>query len=175
MSTRNSPPRVLSRKTQRVQSAAPNALTRLSTVTGSTDACRFCAGRPRHRWGGGTANPLGAMDIGDKHLLHVVQRPQKGWLLAVPGIDADPFKPHPPRPGLTHDIQRTDAFRGLCARICRDTGPVASRRVVDPALRQLQPHVNRGMALSVSQHAERRNLAVCRPCPGPLPRIRCLS
>src|ERR1700677_4718362 len=111
-STHNSP-RVLSRKTQRVQSAAPHALTRLSTVIGSTDACSFCAGRPRPGWGGGTASSggsvqirLGAMDIGDKHLLPVVLRPQKRgplgsgpWAsLAMPAINADPIEIASPEP-----------------------------------------------------------------------------
>jgi hypothetical protein len=31
---------------------------------------------------------LGAMDIGDEHLVHLLQRPQEGGLLAIPGIDA---------------------------------------------------------------------------------------
>jgi hypothetical protein len=56
------------------------------------------------------------MDIGDKQLPHVVQRPHKGWLLAVTGIDGDPFKLHPPSPRLTHDIRRMVAFSGsVCA------------------------------------------------------------
>ena len=77
-------------------------------------------------------NPLGAMDIGDEHLVHLVQRPQEGGFLAVPGIDADPFEPHPPPPRLTHDIQRMLAFGGQRARLQRDPGLLAARRIVDP-------------------------------------------
>ena len=100
------------------------------------------------------------MDVGDEHLVHVVQRPQEGGFLAIPGIHADPFEPHPPRPRLTHDIQRMLAFRGQRARLQRNTGPLAPCRIVDPGLRQIQPHVHRRMPLTVAQHAEHSHLAV---------------
>jgi hypothetical protein len=50
------------------------------------------------------------MDVSDEHLLHGVQCLQKGWLLAVTGIDANPREPHLPGPRLTHDVQRVLAI-----------------------------------------------------------------
>jgi hypothetical protein len=59
-STRNTP-RVPSRRSQRIQSLALNRLTKLSTVTDATDAWRFCAGRPRPGWAGGTTSSGGSV------------------------------------------------------------------------------------------------------------------
>jgi hypothetical protein len=50
------------------------------------------------------------------------------------------------------------AFRGQRARLRRDTR--ASRRIVDPALRQVEPHIDRRVTLAVAQHAEHSDLAV---------------
>ena len=53
----------------------------------------------------------------------------------------------------------------------RNPRPLASRRVVDPALRQIEPHVDRRVPLAVRQHAEHRDLTIvdlAQP-PGPLP------
>ena len=112
------------------------------------------------------------MDVGHEGLIGVVQRPQEGWLLAVPAINADPFEPHPPDTRLTHDIQCMFTFRRQLARSLRDPGLVASRRVLDPALRQVKPHVHRHMPLAVRQHAEHGLLAVIDlpQTPRPLPR-----
>ncbi len=116
-------------------------------------------------------DPLGAMDIGDEHLLHVLQCPQEGRFLAVTGINADPCEPHPASPRLAHDIQSMFAFRGQLARRRRDPGRVASRRILDPGVRQVEPHIDRRVPLAVGQHAEHRDLAVVHLAqpPGPLP------
>ena len=58
------------------------------------------------------------------------------------------------------------------ARPRRHAARVATCRVLDPALRQIKPHVDRRMPLAVGQHAEYRDLAIvdlAQP-PGPLPR-----
>jgi hypothetical protein len=45
-------------------------------------------------------------------------------------------------------------FRRQLARSLRDPGLVASRRILDPALWQVKPHVHRHMPLAVRQDAE---------------------
>src|SRR6195952_4302003 len=88
-------------------------------------------------------DPLRAMNIGNKSLAHVVQRAQEGGLLAVAAVHSHPAEPRPPRPCRTHHLQRKIRLGAHLARLCRDLGPVASRRVIDPALRQVEPHVDR--------------------------------
>jgi hypothetical protein len=112
------------------------------------------------------------MDVGNEHLLHVVQRAQKCRFLAVAGIDADPCEPHLPGARLTHDVQGMLALRGQRAGRKGHAGFVASCRVVDPALRQVKPHIDGGMALTVGQYAEPRDLTVVDLplAPRPLPR-----
>ena len=63
------------------------------------------------------------------------------------------------------------ALRCLRARLLGDPGPLATRRVLDPAFRQIKPHVDRRVPLAVRQHAEHRDLTIvdlAQP-PGPLP------
>jgi len=112
------------------------------------------------------------MDVGDEHLPHGLRRPKERRLLAVTGIDTNPFKPHPPGARLTHDVERMRALRGQPARGQRHPGFVTARRVLDPAFRQIQPHVDRDMAPAAGQHAEHRDPAIVGlPLPpGPLPR-----
>ncbi len=117
-------------------------------------------------------NPLGLMDIGDKHLLRIIRRPQERWLLAIAGIDTDPCEPQPPGPRLPHDIQSVLAFRRRLACALRHPGLIAPRRVLDPTFRQIKPHVHWHVPLAVRQHPEHRNLTIVHlaQAPRPLPR-----
>src|SRR5208283_2937225 len=56
-------------------------------------------------------NPPGAMNVSDEYLSDVLQRPQKGRLLAVTVIDANPREPHPAGTRLTHDVEGVPALR----------------------------------------------------------------
>ena len=102
----------------------------------------------------------------------VVQRPQKVRLLAVTAVDAHPRKPHPPGARPAHDVERMFALRHLLARGLGNPRPLATRRVLDPALRQIEPHVDRRVPLAVRQHPEHRDLTIVdlaqppRPLPG---------
>jgi hypothetical protein len=75
------------------------------------------------------------MDIGDEHLLCVVQGPQEGGFLTVTGVDTDPREPHPPGARLAHDVQGMRTLRRQLARGLWDPGLIASRWVLDPACR----------------------------------------
>jgi hypothetical protein len=111
------------------------------------------------------------MNIGDESLAHVVQRAQEGRFLAVAAVHRDPAEPHPPRPCRTHHLERESALGAQRARLCRDLGQVAAGRVVEPALRQVEPHVDRCVPRPVGQHSEHRHLAVIdlAQAPAPLP------
>jgi hypothetical protein len=63
------------------------------------------------------------------------------------------------------------AFRSLRARLLGDPGPLATRRILDPAVRQIEPHVDRRVPLAVRQHAEHRDLTIVdlAQSPSPLP------
>jgi hypothetical protein len=100
------------------------------------------------------------MDIGDEHLIRIVQGPQECRFFAVPSINPHPFEPHPAGTRLTHDIPCMFAFGRQLACVSRDAGLITSRRVLNPAVRQVKSHINRRMVLSVRQHAEHRHLAV---------------
>jgi hypothetical protein len=111
------------------------------------------------------------VDVSNEYLLVAVQCPQEGGLLAVSGIDPDPFEPHPASPRLAHNVQRMLAFRGQLARVRRNPGLIAARWILDPTLRQIQPHVDRSVALAIRQHTEHRDLTVVHlaQAPRPLP------
>ena len=117
------------------------------------------------------------MHVGDEHLAGVVQRAQEGGLLAVAAVDADPSEPHPARPRRAHDLQRQLRLRAQLPHGHRDPGPVAALRVFDPALWQIEPHVDRRVPLAVGQHREHRDLAVidlaqaAAPLPGNTHRV----
>ena len=116
-------------------------------------------------------DPLVAMNIGNEGLAHLVQGAQEGGLLAVAAVHPDPAEPHPSRPRRPHYLERESSLRAHRARLWRDLGPVAAGRVVDPALRQVEPHVDRHVPRPVGQHREHRHLAVVdlAQTPAPLP------
>jgi len=116
-------------------------------------------------------DPLRAMNIGNKGLAHLVQGAQEGGILAVAAIHPDPAEPHAPRPRRPHHLQRKHALGAHRARRHRDLGPVAAGRIVDPALRQVEPHVDRRVPRPVGQHGEYRHLAIIdlAEAPAPLP------
>jgi hypothetical protein len=111
------------------------------------------------------------MNIGNEDLAQVVERAQEGRLLAIAAIHPNPAEPHPPRPRRPHHLQRKIRFGSHRARLGRDFGPVAAGRVLDPALRQVEPHVDRRVPRAVGQHGEYRHLAVVHlaEAPAPLP------
>src|SRR3954451_13526290 len=96
---------------------------------------------------------------------------QEGRLFAVAAVHSDLAEPHPPRPRRTPQLKCKISLRAHPARLWRDLGAVAAGRVVDPALRQGEPHVYRRVPRSVSQHREHRHLAVVHLAqpPAPLP------
>jgi hypothetical protein len=98
------------------------------------------------------------MNIGNESLTHVVQRAHEGRLLAVAAIHPNPAEPHPPR--RTHHRERKRALGAHRACLHRDLGPVAASRVIDPALRQVEPHGDRRVPRPVGQHSEHRHLAI---------------
>jgi hypothetical protein len=114
-------------------------------------------------------DPLRGMNIGDEGLVHLVQGAQEGRILAVAAIHPDPAEPHPPR--HTDHLKRKLGLGAHRARFCRDFGPVAAGRVVDPALRQVEPHVDRRVPRPIGQHREHRHLAIVHLAqpPAPLP------
>src|SRR3954465_15015090 len=116
-------------------------------------------------------DPLVAMNIGNEDLTHVVERAQEGRLLAVAAVHSDPAEPHPPRPRRTHQLKCKISLRAHPARLWRDLGAVAAGRVIDPALRQVEPHVDRRVPRPIAQHREHRPLAVVHLAqpPAPLP------
>src|SRR3954463_1841315 len=100
------------------------------------------------------------MHIDDEHLIRVVQCPQEGRLLAVATIEADPRELHATGPCRAHNLERELTFGSQLARFYRDLGLVTAVRVVDPAPRQVEPHVHWRVSLSVGQHAEYRHLTI---------------
>jgi hypothetical protein len=64
------------------------------------------------------------------------------------------------------------ALRYLLPRRLGDPRQLATRRIFDPAVRQIEPHVDRRVPLAVRQHREHRDLAIVdlaqppRPLPG---------
>src|SRR5580704_7371577 len=122
---------------------------------------------PAARLGGGNmeAGLLGpdvlvAMHVGDENLVRILEPPQKARLLAITAVDADPREPDPPGARPAHDVERMFALRHLLARGLGEPRPLTTRRVFDPALRQIEPHVDRRMALAVRQHPEHRDLTI---------------
>src|SRR3954464_1575074 len=51
----------------------------------------------------------------------------------------------------------------------RILGPVAAGRLVDPALRQVEPHVDRRVLCSIGQHREHRHLTIVDLAQPPAP------
>jgi hypothetical protein len=100
------------------------------------------------------------MNIGNEGLAHLVQGAQEGGLLAVAAVHPDPAEPHPRRPRRTHHRERESAPGAHRARLWRDLGALASGRLVDPALRQVEPHVDRRVPRTVAPHGEHRHLTV---------------
>ena len=115
-------------------------------------------------------DPRVAMTISTEDRAHVVQAAQEGGLLAVAAIHPDPAEPHPPRPRRTHPLKRKIGLAPHHARFCRDLRPVAAGRVVDPALRQVEPPVDRGVPRPVDQHGEHRHLTGVQLAQAPTPR-----
>jgi len=109
------------------------------------------------------------MNIGHEGLAHVVQSTQEGRFLAVAAVHPNPAEPHPPRPRHTHHLKRKSALGAHRARLWRDLGPVAAGRIVDPALRQVEPHIDRRVPRPVGQHREHRHLAVIDLAQPPAP------
>ena len=125
-----------------------------------------------------------------EHFPRVVQCAQKFRLLAVPAIDAHPFKSQASgaggaslrlRPatlageaggGSLHDVQRMPALGHGLAVVSGNPGPVASGGILDPGFRQIQPHVDRHMVPSVRQDGNHGHLAIVdlAQAPGPLAR-----
>src|SRR4029453_3409403 len=103
---------------------------------------------------------LHAMHINDEHLARVVQCSQEGRLLAVAAIEADPREPHAAGPCRVHDLKRELTLGSPLARLYRDFGLVTAVGVVDPAPRQVEPHVHWRVSLSVGQYAEHRHLTI---------------
>ena len=114
-------------------------------------------------------DPLVAMNIGNESLTHVVECAQEGRLLAVAAVHSDPAEPHPSRPRGPHHLERKVSLGAHRARLYRDLGPIAAGRVVDPALRQVEPHVDRRVTCSIGQHREHRHLAVIDLAQPPAP------
>ena len=111
------------------------------------------------------------MNIGNKGLARVVQGAQEGGLLAVAAVHPDPAEPYPPRPRRPHHLQRKIRLGPHRARLYRDLGPVAAGRVLDPALRPVEPHVDRRVPHAIGQHREHRHLTIVHlaQAPAPLP------
>src|SRR6202522_1963416 len=114
---------------------------------------------PAARLGGGNMESrllrpdvLVAMHVGDESLVLVVQSPQKVRLLAITAVDAHPRKPNSPGARPAHDVEREFALRHLLARGLGNPRPLAARRVLDPALRQIEPRIDRRVALVIGQH-----------------------
>ena len=147
------------------------------------DGCR-CGLRllrrtPAARLGGGNMESrllrpdvLIAMHVGDESLVLVVQSPQKVRFLAITAVDAHPRKPNSPGARPAHDLEREFALRHLLARGLGNPRPLAASRVLDPALRQIEPRIDRRVALAIGQHREHRDLTIVdlaqppRPLPG---------
>src|SRR5271170_2712956 len=134
---------------------------------------------PAARLGGGNMESrllrpdvLVAMHVGDESLVLVVQSPQKVRLLAITAVDAHPRKPNSSGARPAHDVEREFALRHLLARGLGNPRPLAARRVLDPALRQIEPRIDRRVALAIGQHPEHRDLTIVdlaqppRPLPG---------
>ena len=112
------------------------------------------------------------MHVGDESLVLVVQSPQKVRLLAITAVDAHPRKPNSPGARPAHDVEREFALGHFLARGLGNPRPLAACRVLDPALRQIEPRIDRRVALAIGQHPEHRDLTIVdlaqppRPLPG---------
>jgi hypothetical protein len=142
----------------------------------STAAYCWPGGRPL-AFGAGTCSPGGSLQTrwsqwtsGDEGLAHLVQRTQEGGFLAVAAIHPNPAEPHPPRPRRPHHLERKQALGAHRARRHRDLGPVAAGRVIDPTLRQVEPHGDRRVPRPVGQHREHRPLIIVDFAQAPAPR-----
>src|SRR6202453_3716625 len=103
---------------------------------------------------------LVAMHVGDENLVRILEPPQTARLLAITAVDADPREPDRPGARPAHDVEGMFALPHLLARGLGDPRPLTTRRVFDPALRQIEPHVDRRVALAVRQHPEHRDLTI---------------
>jgi len=92
------------------------------------------------------------LHVSDEYFLRVVERAKEGRVLAVSGVDADPFKSHAPGACLAYDVQSVFGFRCQFTSGLRHPGQFASVRIIDPAPRQIKAHVDRCVALAIGQH-----------------------
>jgi len=100
------------------------------------------------------------MDVDHKSFVGIIQRPQKRRLLPVAAIGPNPPKAQSPGAGCAHHVQGMLGLRFQLPRTGRDARLIAALRIVDPLLRKVEPHVDRGLLLSIRQHGKDRHLAI---------------
>ena len=166
ISTRNGP-RVLSRRTQRSSRADPSPLARVSTVTGGMAACCFVDEGPRRdrRLGSVQGQGPGSKPLGrDAHRRRTPPSRHR-----TPAGNPAPCRSRRRRPP-TRTASRARAPGARCRGRARFSmsacapspapRPARNGGIIDPALRQIEPHIDGRVALAVRQHGEHRDLTI---------------